>query len=371
MKKNILISSILVAILICSTTEIFGQGCVAIRQFSGIGNAVGQGNVLEKGEWNISSNYRYFKSFRHFRGNHEEPDRIANNTEVINWSHGVDFNVSYAFSERAYGVVSLPFAYNERSSLYEHGRNSRHITYSGGLADMRIGGGYWLLSGEKAKRGNTAIGIGLKIPTGDYNAQSTFYNVGPEGSPEVRPVDQSIQLGDGGWGLIFDAQGIWNLPGNFFLYYDGFYMSNPRNTNGTVTNRSRPSEAIMSVPDQYAFRTGLFKPVTAIHGLGFSLGGRAEGIPIRDLVGESDGFRRPGYIVSVEPGLSYMLGNFTATVTVPVALIRNRTRSLTDIIESTPDNYRHGDAAFADYLINVNLAWRITKKDKGVFNTID
>ncbi|SIS93496.1 protein involved in meta-pathway of phenol degradation [Belliella pelovolcani] len=369
MKKLLL--SIVITISILFSHETNAQGCVAIRQFSGIGNAVGQGNLLEQGEWNISANYRYFKSFRHFSGTEEHPHRVENNTEVINWSHGLDLNLSYAITDRAYLIASIPYAYNERSSLYEHGRNSRHMTYSKGIADMRVGAGYWLLSGEKAKNGNTAVGLGLKLPTGDYNAQGTFYNVGPGGSPEIRPVDQSIQLGDGGWGFIVDAQGIWNLPKSFFLYYDGFYMFNPRNTNGTQTNRARASEAIMSVPDQFAFRTGLFKPISFVHGMGLSLGGRVEGVPVRDLIGESDGFRRPGYIVSVEPGVSYMLGNFTTTLTVPVALIRNRTRSLTDIADSTPDNRRHGDAAFADYLVNVNLAWRIPKKVKGVFNNLD
>ncbi|MFC4874781.1 hypothetical protein [Negadavirga shengliensis] len=364
--KKYLYSLILLGSALFYHSSSMAQGCVAIRQFSGIGNAVGQGNIIEKGEWNIAMNYRYFKSFRHFRGTHEEPNRIANNTEVINWSHGWDFNINYAFSDRVYGIVSLPFAYNERSSLYEHGRNSRHMTYSGGLADMRFGAGYWLLSSEKAKRGNTALGLGFKLPTGNYNAKSTFYNVGPEGQPQVRPVDQSIQLGDGGVGLIVDAQGIWNLS-HFFLYYDGFYMFNPRNTNGTFTNRGRQSEAIMSVPDQYAFRSGLFMPILG-HGLGVSLGGRVEGIPVRDLIGSSDGFRRPGYIVSVEPGVSYMLGNVTASLNVPIALIRNRTRSLTDIADSTAENYRHGDAAFADYLINFTLAWRIPKKTSDVFN---
>jgi hypothetical protein len=167
-----------------------------------------------------------------------------------------------------------------------------------------------------------------------------------------------------------DAQGIWNLSSKLFLYYDGFYMFNFRNTNGTQTNR-RPSEAVMSVPDQFAFRSGFFLPVQGIHGLGFSLGGRAEGIPVRDILGDSDGFRRPGYILSMEPGISYMLGNFTTTVNVPIALVRNRTRSLTDITDSTPENLRHGDAAFADFLINISLAWRIPKKVKDVFNSLD
>ncbi|HSJ66450.1 MAG TPA: hypothetical protein VK921_02195 [Anditalea sp.] len=359
---------IFLAVLLCSSDDIYAQGCIAIRQFSGLGNAIGQGNLLEKGEWNISTNYRYFKSFRHFRGTHEEPERITNNTEVINWSHGMDVNISYAFTERIYGIVSLPFAYNERSSLYEHGRTERHMTYSQGLSDVRIGGGFWLLGQDKSGKGNLALGLGLKLPTGDYNALGTFYNVGPGGSAEIRPVDQSIQLGDGGWGLIVDTQGYRFLPHHLIFYYDGFYMFNPRGTNGTLTYRSRSSEAIMSVPDQYAFRAGVLKQIPSIHGLGFSLGGRMEGIPVRDAIGNSEGFRRPGYILSVEPGASYMFGNFTTTLNVPIALLRNRTRSLTDIADSTADNIRHGDAAFADYLINIGLAWRITKKQPQPFN---
>jgi hypothetical protein len=348
----------------------FSQGCVAIRQFSGIGNAVGQLNVQTKGDLNIGLNYRYFKSFRHFRGTHEEPARVENGTEVINWSHGVDLNIGYSFTDRLFGVVSLPFAYNERSSLYEHGRESRHMSYSGGLADMRLGVGYWILSGEKAAKGNISLGLGLKLPTGNYNAKSTFYNVGPNGSSEVRPVDQSIQLGDGGTGVSLESQGLKEFKPSIIGYYNAFYLFNPRNTNGTQTFRSRASEAIMSVPDQFALRAGIFYGVKKVHGLGFSLGGRLEGVPVKDLIGESGGFRRPGYVISVEPGVSYMLGNVTGTLNVPLALIRNRTRSLTDIADSTQDNFRHGDAAFADYLINFSLAWRIPKKAPAVFNTL-
>lgn len=368
MKKIILLSALALGMVLLSQ-KTNGQGCVAIRQFSGIGNSVGQGNLLQKGEWNISANYRQFKSYRHFRGSHEEPQRVENGTEVINWSYGLDLNISYSFTDRLYGIVSLPFVYNERSSLYEHGRTERHSTYSGGFTDMRIGAGYWLLSGEKAKKGNYAFGLGLKLPTGDYAATSTFYNVGPNGESEVRPVDQSIQLGDGGVGLIVDAQGIRSIGKSTFLYYSGFYMFNPRNTNGTETNRSRENESIMSVPDQFGFRAGVFQNIPQIHGLGVLLGGRAEGVPVRDALGKSEGFRRPGYVISIEPGLSYMMGNMTATINIPVALYRNRTQSLTDIENSTPDREVHGDAAFADYLVNVSLAWRIPKKSPAVFNS--
>ena len=370
MKIYIYIFCLSVALCITSTF-VRAQGCVAIRQFSGVGNALNQGEILQKGDFNIGTNYRYFRSFRHFKGTHEEPDRVANNTEVINWSHSVDLNVSYAVTDRFYVSASLPFVYNERSSLYEHGRNSRHMSYSGGIADMRIGGGYWLFAGEKAAKGNMAIGASIKLPTGNYNAKSTFYNVGPEGSSQIRPVDQSIQPGDGGVGLIVDAQGLRFLKNEFIFYYDGFYLINPREMNGTRTFRETlnpilSNESIMAVPDQYAFRAGIFRSLF-VHGFGTSLGGRIEGVPVRDLIGGNEGFRRPGYVISIEPGISYMVKDFTVSLNVPVAISRNRTRSVTDIAASTPTNYRHGDAAFADYLINVGLAWRISKKEPELF----
>lgn len=367
MKKYIILPALMLVFL-CENA--IAQGCVAIRQFSGVGSSIGQVNVQTKGDLNIGLNYRYFKSFRHFRGTHEEPERVENGTEVINWSHGVDLNVNYSFTDRVFGYVSLPFAYNERSSLYEHGRESRHMTYSGGLADMRIGGGYWLLSPEKSSKGNVALGLGMKLPTGDYKATSTFYNVGPNKSPEVRPVDQSIQLGDGGVGFTIDLQGVWNLKGSTFLFANGFYLFNPREMNGTLTNRSRANESIMGVPDQFAFRAGLFQSIPKVHGLGFTLAGRIEGVPVRDIIGGSQGFRRPGYVASIDPGVSYMIGNVTGTLNVPVALLRNRTQSVTDIENSTPENKVQGDAAFADYLINFSLAWRIPKKAPAVFNSL-
>ena len=351
-----------IVLAFCAYGPLYGQGCVAIRQFSSTGNAIGQLNFQAKGEWNLSTNYRYFKSFRHFRGTHEEPQRVELGTEVINWSHGIDLNASYAFTDRFFGFISVPFAYNERSSLYEHGRESRHSTFSKGLSDLRLGINYWLFDQKISTNGNLSLGLGLKLPTGDFHAESIFYNVGPAGSAMKRPVDQSIQLGDGGVGLSFESQGLRELIPNLYGFYSAFYLLNPRNTNGTATYRSRESEGIMSVSDQFAFRTGIFFAVKKIHGLGFSLGGRIEGVPVRDVFGKSDGFRRPGYVISGEPGVSYMVKNVTATVAVPLAMVRNRTRSLTDIADSTPANYRHGDAAFADYLINFGLAWRIPKR---------
>lgn len=53
-------------------------------------------------------------------------------------------------------------------------------------------------------------------------------------------------------------------------------------------------------------------------GLSASLGARIDGVPAEDAIGDSEGFRRPGYAVSIEPGLTWMKGPWTAVLTTPV-----------------------------------------------------
>ena len=341
------------------------QGCVAIRHFSScVGNSL-ENNLLGKGDLQIGMNYRYFKSFRHFRGTEEEADRVANNTEVINHSHAWDFFLTYGISDRLYTSITIPTVINARSSLYEHGREERNSTFSRGLADIRAGIGYWLLDPIENSEGNIALGLGIKLPTGNYNATDVFYNVGPEGSPEVRPVDQSIQPGDGGFGLTIDFQFYQKVAAGLFAYGGGFYLLNPRESNGIRTFRETLSpilenEAIMAVPDQYSIRTGLSYSLSSV--ISASLGARFDAVPVKDLIGGNEGFRRPGNVLSLEPGIAYMHQNFTINLNVPFALRRDRPQSVTDrqteISTGTP---RNGDAAFADYLINFGISYRFPK----------
>lgn len=359
----------ILALFMISIGEINAQGCVAIRHFSTCNGNSPSSAFLSKGDWQIGGNYRYFKSFRHFRGMEEEADRVASGTEVINHAHALDINFSYGISSRWYANLSLPFVINTRSSLYEHGRTERYTTFARGLADARIGVGYWLLSAEKHPHTNMALGLGLKLPTGNYNASDIFYNVGPNGEPQVRPVDQSIQPGDGGFGLVLDFQLYQTITESIFFYGSGFYLLNPRETNGIRTFRETLSailenEAIMSVPDQYALRAGMGTSFGA-SGLGMSLGARYEGVPVEDLIGGSEGFRRPGKVLSFEPGVSYMKNGLSLSLSVPVAVIRDRPQSVTDLeTEQATGQPRNGDAAFADYLVNVGIAYRLSAHNK-------
>ncbi len=344
------------------------QGCVAIRHFScGIGNEL-EANQLQAGDVLLGMNYRYFKSFRHFKGTEEEPDRVANNTEVINYSHSWDFSMNYGLTNRLFASITLPLVLNERSSLYEHGREERNKTFSRGLADIRIGAGYWLLDPATHMDGNISLGLGLKLPTGNYNASDIFYNVGPEGSPQVRPVDQSIQPGDGGFGFTTSLQFYQNINSRLFVYGGGFYLFNPRETNGIRTFRETlnpilENESIMSVPDQFSVNTGF--GYTVSNSLSASLGVRYEGVPVEDVIGGSEGFRRPGNVLSIDPGLSIAYQNILFNLNIPVALRRERPQSVTDReTEIATGNPRNGDAAFADYLINFGISYRIPGKNK-------
>ncbi len=341
------------------------QGCVAIRHFSScVGNTL-ENNLLGPGDIQIGSNYRYFKSFRHFRGTEEEPDRVSNETEVINHSHSWDFFLTYGISNRLYASITIPTVINTRSSLYEHGRDERNTTFSRGLADIRVGVGYWLFDLEKNQNGNLALGLGVKLPTGSYNASDIFYNVGPEGGPQVRPVDQSIQPGDGGFGVTLDFQFYQKIAERFFAYGGGFYLINPRETNGTRTFRETLSpilqnEAIMAVPDQFSLRAGVSHSLS--NTISASLGARYEGVPVKDLIGGNEGFRRPGNVLSIDPGIAFMKDNFSLNLNVPFAVRRERPQSVTDKqTEQATGEPRMGDAAFADYLINVGISYRFAR----------
>ena len=350
------------------------QGCVAIRSFTACNpNAFSNGNVLGSG-WAIAANYRYFESYRHFSGTEENEARQEQKTAVYNWTNQVNVGLTYNFTKRQGITFILPYSYNTRSSLYEHGGKGRYSTRSAGIGDIRITFNRWMWNPDSVSKGNLQLGVGIKLPTGNFNAQDFFYNEGTDTLPnsasnpwgQYQPVDQSIQLGDGGLGYTVEIQGYLKLFGPVYGYMNAFYLLNPMETNGTLTYRSRANERIMSVADQYMARLGLNWNMSRKLGINVFCDGRVEGIPVEDLVGGSKGFRRPGYIYAVEPGLDWMRGRHDVNVSVPIALYRNRTQSVTDkenTAASTTGQIVHGDAAFANYSVNVSWSIRLGKGD--------
>lgn len=363
MKKNYY--SIIGCILAClfASFHVRAQGCVAVKHMSSPG--LNFGDDTHEG-WQFSLNYRYFRSYKHFRGREEEHHRVEQGTEVINNDNSVNLGINYTFNNRWSATVAIPFVYIDRSSLYEHSGNDggRFHTQSKGLGDIRATAYYNTIPDNH--KGHLVLGLGFKAPTGNYNFKDYFHK---ETGLTLLPVDQSIQPGDGGWGLITEIDVARNISGNFSAYLNAFYMFNPRNTNGVLrrsspytmhdSNVAIPLSNEMSVSDQYFWRIGA---AYSINGIQPSLGARMEGIPSEDLLGKSNGFRRPGYILSLEPGCFYSTGSHSFGVNVPIALVRARTRNTTDKIQGIdPDTGKptNGDAAFADWLLSVSYAYRL------------
>jgi hypothetical protein len=252
--------------------------------------------------------------------------------------------------------------------MYEHGGNTggesaRHKTRSFGLGDMRIAVYKWLFDPARSMKGNLQAGLGIKLPTGDYKYQDFF--IKSNGTQVLGPVDQSIQLGDGGTGFTLELNGFRDLSKHFSVYGNFYYLLNPREQNGVSTSRGDAPSAssiaygssTMSVPDQYMIRGG---GNYSLNHFTFSAGLRHECLPAKDLVGGSSGFRRPGYVTSLEPGINYEFKKGAIYLTIPAALWRNRTQSVPDKKRTEITAvYAHGDAAFADYSINIGVSFKL------------
>jgi len=285
------------------------------------------------GTWTVSFGYRWQDSFRHFIGDVEQPQRVEQNTQQENKIHLFDVALSYRVSRRWTLSMSAPFMDADRINHRTSG-----VTHSAGVGDMTFGARFWVWRPPTESRQNIQIGISLKTPTGKPNVVSPI--VGAT-TPSTTPttVDQSIQLGDAGVGIAIDYLAYKALPARFTLFSTGVYLLNPRNTYTATT----PGARALSVPDQYLFRGGVAYALPVLRGVALSVAGRDEGVPARDLIGREDGFRRPGYGVSVEPGLEFARGRNLWSFSYAIAVRRDRTRSVSDVANGT-----HGDAAFAD-----------------------
>ena len=291
--------------------------------------------------------YRYQPSFRHYVGTVEQKQREVLGNQIKNIFHLVDFSIERQLTPRLSVGGSVPVLFAHRNQLY----NPRGKFVVNSIGDIALGGRAWVFKPPTESGDNISVGLFLKLPTGKYNATGRATNA--RGESIIATADQSVQAGDGGTGLAVELQGFKRIPFKSELYFTGTYLFNPRDTNGVSTFRNAPGETVMSVSDQYLYRGGIGRPVPKIKGLAVSFGGRIEGVPVRDAIGRSNGFRRPGYAISVDPGLLYVRGAYMFSANIPWAVERNRRRSVADI-----RNGRHGDAAFADYALMFSLSRR-------------
>lgn len=306
----------------------------------------------QPGEWQIGVSGRTLKSDTHYRLDERQHEREELGTFVVNRQHAVDVTATYAFTKQLSASVGVPFAAASWAipSPTSPVPGPRAQQDARGIGDITMTGRYWLGKTERCVNGNVSIGAGVKMPTGEYRAQDVFPDrTGQNNLP--RYVDQSVQPGDGGWGLVMDIQGFRRLGSRKQIFASASYLANPRDTNGTpslTVSRLPPGVAppansdrlVNSVPDQYLVRAGAAYAMTRKMTLMGAY--RIEGQRRYDLFGESHGFRRPGVAMFAEPGISFATPSGAVWFAVPISFYVNR--------KPDPNTGIEGDATFPRFI---------------------
>ena len=337
--------------------------------------SLGAASYQEKGTWTAAVSHRWQYSDKHFVGDVEQVYREKEASQVINDINVVDISVSYAVTKRINLTLAVPFQFATRSQTIRDTRRvpgtgangpflnpspfpgpdgrvngvvfDRFETSAGGLSDIKLLATSWLFDPETHKNQNVSVGLGMLFPTGEKDHKGVFeqFNTNSPGfiATTEQNVDNSIQPGSGAWGIIFDVSAFKEIFKNFNLFAAGTYVATPEKDAGVISGSlTAANPTFWSANDSYLARAGFGYAFLPKYGLTFTLSGRLEGAPVHDLIGSSEGRRRPGYAVSIEPGIVFTKNRWFASFSTPVALYRNRPQSA---VETTG-----GDAAFADFM---------------------
>jgi hypothetical protein len=264
-----------------------------------------------------------------------------------------DLDVLYGITNRLSVDVTLPFLSGSGGFTQGSGTSKQFVNWhASGLGDVTLQGEYWLSDPAKPSRVMGSVSLGLKAPTGSDSVTGTYLT--PTGSVEM-PIDEAAQLGNGGWELLLRAQATARIVGPLFAYGSGYYgLSLTKHTDVHQTNPGGTVGPIRGVPDTYSGRLGGAYLLSETVGLVLSFGGRINGVTVRDVIGGGDLYwRRPGYEVYLEPGLTWTLGRNMASVSVPVRIYQNKLDSLLDI-----SLHRHVGSDFVPYLVVASVARR-------------
>ncbi len=335
--------------LLLSVSHASGQGCIVARSNGEQGGPESDGGYLAKGDWEFGVGYRHQFSYIHFVGATEQNYRTQLGTQVENKINLENLNATYQITRRFSITADIPLLTASR-----HTNNSPIVYTSAGIGDTSVLLQGWLWDPREKARGNIELGLGVLFPTGKDNVQNT---VSSNGVTQTVPVDYSIQPGQGGWGIPWEwvAYKDW---GSSQLYFNGSYTMMTKDLGARRSNTNNPVTLTQfnAVTDQYLLEGGVAHPLHSVRGLTILFGPRMEGVPARNLlpVGDNLGFRRPGFAVSVEPGIQYTRNGNMFSFTIARAIYRDRTRSVPDTLTGG-----HGDAAFANWVWLANYTFRV------------
>ena len=145
-------------------------------------------------------NYRRLTADEWLVGTEERPEESPNGGPVVLDINSLDFTVAYGVTDRLSLSLTMPFSAGTQSRFYSD--QAPHEVSALGLGDINVSAWRWMRSPATYPTGNLGLGLGIKLPTGSNHVEDGYYDVG---GPARYFVDQSIQLSDGGWGILLQT----------------------------------------------------------------------------------------------------------------------------------------------------------------------
>lgn len=277
------------------------------------------GPYLQKGEWQINGYWSRFRTDETFRGYD-----LISTTAVFEGGDTLNLLGMYGLTPRINLAAEVPYVMHSYWSNVVAG--TRYYQKVHGFGDTVIAGRLWLLNPEKNPKQNIGLSLGLRLPTGESNYQVPYPDSKGNNITD-RPVYPAVQPGIGAFGLRLAAQGFRSFR-HLSVYGTGLYLFSLKKQNDTfafnaATNPAGPQAVqenlrYLTTPDSYQFTGGVSTSIPHLKGFSLSFGGQVAGVPVYNVLTTTSGYRQPGYMVTVHPGMAWDTKFATFYVTVPV-----------------------------------------------------
>ena len=174
-------------ILFAASHGVRAQGCEPIR-FTTPVNLGGEGRAYQPArEWEVTLAYRRLFSKDWFVGQ-DESSALAPGGKAPRFRiHTFVADVAYSLSDRYRVKLSVPLSSGSLERTWPD--KAVHEQTATGIGDVTLMAEAWALRPRTHERGNIAVGIGVKAPTGSHTIASQYYTAT---GPVDFPADQTI-----------------------------------------------------------------------------------------------------------------------------------------------------------------------------------
>ena len=163
--------------------------------------AAGTSGELKPGHGTLSLGFRNVYANQYFLNAHVDGQENSIERPTRLWNT-LDLTGTYQLTRRVNLQATLPLQWNQATFLvpFTEGplaQSFRQRLSTAGVGDILLVERTWLFDPEKVKRGNVLLGLGLKLPTGNYRGNNNYTGGGP-GLWNNKPAPLTILIGDGG-----------------------------------------------------------------------------------------------------------------------------------------------------------------------------